>query len=141
MKRLFRKLTARVLAAVMLFVLLPVSFSMRKAGAEWAPDREWEWTRFRGANRYETSAEIMRWELGQKKNAPFQPQVKMSPEGMGIATGLGFADALGAVSLLGETLSPHGKRKTHSAFWNSSALEKRISGFIAVALPTIFRTR
>ena len=47
MKRLFRKLTARVLAAVMLFVLLPVSFSMRKAGAEWAPDHEWEWIRSR----------------------------------------------------------------------------------------------
>ena len=47
MKRLFRELTACVLAAVMLFVLLPVSFSILKAGAEWAPDREWEWTRSR----------------------------------------------------------------------------------------------
>ena len=61
--------------------------------------------RLSGKNRYITSAEIMKWELGMKTDAPFQPEVEMHAEGMGVATGTNFADALGAVSLLGKTSS------------------------------------
>ena len=62
--------------------------------------------RLEGKTRYETSADIMRWELGQKTEAAFQPSVTMTIEGMGVATGANFPDALGAVSLLGKTHSP-----------------------------------
>jgi hypothetical protein len=62
--------------------------------------------RLAGANRYATSAEIMKWELGLNAEAPFQPDVEMHIDGMGIATGTGFADALGATSLLGKIASP-----------------------------------
>ena len=61
--------------------------------------------RLSGKNRYITTAEIMKWELGMNQDAPFQPEVEMHADGMGIATGQNFADALGAVSLLGKTAS------------------------------------
>ena len=58
------------------------------------------------SNRYETIANILKWELGQNTSAAFQPAVSMSLEGLGAATGSKFADALGAVTLLGKTASP-----------------------------------
>ena len=61
--------------------------------------------RLSGSNRYVTSAEIMKWELGLRTDAAVQPEVAMTYEGMGVATGTNFADALGAVSLLGRTSS------------------------------------
>ena len=62
--------------------------------------------RLSGSNRYETSANILKWELGKNSGAAFQPAVSMTLEGLGTATGSKFADALGAVSLLGKTASP-----------------------------------
>ena len=62
--------------------------------------------RLEGANRYATSAAIMKWELGLQKEALIQPEAEMTIEGMGVATGTGFPDALGSVSLLGKTYSP-----------------------------------
>ena len=62
--------------------------------------------RLSGSNRYITSAEIMKWELGLATDAPFQPEVEMHADGMGVATGTNFADALGATSLLGKIASP-----------------------------------
>ena len=62
--------------------------------------------RLQGKTRYETSADIMRWELGLKTDAAFQPSVTMTIEGMGVAAGGKFPDALGSVSLLGKTHSP-----------------------------------
>ena len=61
--------------------------------------------RLQGKDRYETGAEMIRWELGLKEDAAFQPAVKMSPEGMGVATGTNYADALSATSLLGKNHS------------------------------------
>ena len=58
--------------------------------------------RLSGSNRYKTSAEIIRWELGMKEDALFQPAVLMTNAGMGVATGENFADALASVSLLGK---------------------------------------
>ena len=62
--------------------------------------------RLNGGNRYTTSAEIMKWELGMNSSAAFQPEIRMRSEGMGTATGSNFADALGSVSLLGRYGSP-----------------------------------
>ncbi|MBR5338924.1 MAG: cell wall-binding repeat-containing protein [Lachnospiraceae bacterium] len=61
--------------------------------------------RLNGSSRYHTSAQIIRWELGLLDDALFQPSVEMTSEGMGIATGENFADALASVSLLGKTNS------------------------------------
>ena len=58
--------------------------------------------RLEGDNRYETSAAIVRWELGLNEKAEIQPEVEMTNVGMGVATGASFPDALGAVSLLGK---------------------------------------
>ena len=58
--------------------------------------------RLAGANRFETGAEIIKWELGQKEGAEVQPEVEMTMDGMGVATGMDFSDALGSVSLLGK---------------------------------------
>ncbi|MBP5294519.1 MAG: cell wall-binding repeat-containing protein, partial [Lachnospiraceae bacterium] len=58
--------------------------------------------RLSGSNRYKTSAEIIRWELGLNDDAAFQPEVTMTNAGMGVATGENFADALASVSLLGK---------------------------------------
>ena len=38
--------------------------------------------------------------------ASIQPATKMKLEGMGVATGMSFPDALGSVSLLGKNASP-----------------------------------
>ena len=62
--------------------------------------------RISGSNRYATSANIMKWELGMQIGAAVKPEVSMYVEGMGIATGANFADALGSVGLLGWTKSP-----------------------------------
>lgn len=62
--------------------------------------------RLQGNNRYETSANILKWETGQMSKAAFQPAVKMKMEGMGVATGSSFPDALGSISLLGKNKSP-----------------------------------
>ncbi len=62
--------------------------------------------RLEGTTRYATSAAIMKWELGLLKEAVIQPEAEMTIEGMGVATGTGFPDALGSVSLLGRTHSP-----------------------------------
>ncbi len=59
-----------------------------------------------GQTRYETSALIMKWELGLMPEEAFQPEVTMTIEGMGIADGRNYPDALGSVSLLGRTASP-----------------------------------
>ncbi|MBQ6541489.1 MAG: cell wall-binding repeat-containing protein, partial [Lachnospiraceae bacterium] len=59
--------------------------------------------RLYGTSRYKTSAEIIRWELGLKTDAEFQPEVVMTTEGMGVARADEFADALSSVSLLGKT--------------------------------------
>ncbi len=61
--------------------------------------------RLAGTDRYLTSAEIIRWETGRLTDAIFQPSVEMSLDGIGVATGSVFADALSAVSLLGKTHS------------------------------------
>ncbi len=62
--------------------------------------------RLTGLTRYETSAEILKWETGLMPEAVIQPEVLMTLNGMGVATGAGFPDALGSVSLLGKTASP-----------------------------------
>ena len=41
-----------------------------------------------------------------KLNAAISPEVEMRLDGMGVATGTNFADALGSVSLLGKSRSP-----------------------------------
>ncbi|MBR5340057.1 MAG: BspA family leucine-rich repeat surface protein [Lachnospiraceae bacterium] len=61
--------------------------------------------RLKGSNRYQTSAEIIRWELGLNQGAAIQPAVQMTNAGMGVATGENFADALGSVALLGKNSS------------------------------------
>ena len=61
--------------------------------------------RLKGTNRYQTSAEIIRWELGLNEGAEIQPAVQMTNVGMGVATGENFADALGSVALLGKNAS------------------------------------
>ncbi|MBR3437567.1 MAG: cell wall-binding repeat-containing protein, partial [Lachnospiraceae bacterium] len=61
--------------------------------------------RLAGGNRFETALNVARWELGMDAEAAFQPEVEMKADGMGIATGMDFADALGSVSLLGKTKS------------------------------------
>ena len=61
--------------------------------------------RLSGSNRYKTSAEIIRWELGLNQGAAIQPAVQMTNAGMGVATGENFADALASVSLLGKNSS------------------------------------
>ncbi|MBR3437010.1 MAG: BspA family leucine-rich repeat surface protein [Lachnospiraceae bacterium] len=61
--------------------------------------------RLSGVNRFETAAEIVRWETGLKTDAEFQPEVLMTMNGMGVASGMDFPDALGSVSLLGKTKS------------------------------------
>ena len=61
--------------------------------------------RLAGANRFETGAEIIKWELGQNKDAEVQPEVEMTLDGMGVATGMDFSDSLGSVSLLGKNHS------------------------------------
>ena len=67
--------------------------------------KEIEVLRLFGTNRYRTSAEIVKWELGLNTDATIQPAVQMKSEGMGIATGQNFADALASVNLLGKTKS------------------------------------
>ena len=62
--------------------------------------------RISGSNRYETSARILEWEMKEMTGAAFQPEVTMNISSMGVATGLNYADALGAVSLLGNYRSP-----------------------------------
>ena len=56
-----------------------------------------------GDDRYLTSAEIARWVLGKNTAAAFQPDVLMSVNKMGVATGDECADALVSVDLLGRT--------------------------------------
>ena len=56
-----------------------------------------------GSHRYLTSLEIARWLLGMKKDAAFQPEVPMSVDKMGVATGADYADALASVDVLGRT--------------------------------------
>ena len=58
-----------------------------------------------GKNRYLTSVEIVKWELGLNTGAAIQPAVQMKSEGMGIATGQNFPDALASANLLGKTKS------------------------------------
>ncbi len=58
--------------------------------------------RLKGGNRYNTSAQIIRWEMGLlPEEEYFLPSVIMSNAGMGVARGDSFADALSSVSLLG----------------------------------------
>ena len=61
--------------------------------------------RLKGKNRYATSAEIVKWELGLNTEATIQPAVKMKSEGMGVAVGENFPDALASANLLGKTRS------------------------------------
>ena len=61
--------------------------------------------RLQGSTRYKTSAAIIKWSLGFNEKAAFQPSLKLTNEGMGVATGENFADALASVSLLGKTKS------------------------------------
>lgn len=61
--------------------------------------------RLQGSTRYKTSAAIIKWSLGLNEKAAFQPSLKLTNEGMGVATGENFADALASVSLLGKTKS------------------------------------
>ncbi len=59
--------------------------------------------RLAGDNRYLTSAAIVNWELGLDTAAAFQPDVKLSVNAMGVATGGNYADALTCVDVLGRT--------------------------------------
>ncbi|MBQ4001370.1 MAG: cell wall-binding repeat-containing protein, partial [Lachnospiraceae bacterium] len=61
--------------------------------------------RLAGKTRYETNAEIVRWELGLMEDAAFQPETEMTNVGMGVARGDDFADAVASVDLLGTTHS------------------------------------
>ena len=65
-----------------------------------------EYIRLSGTTRYETSAEVLKWEMGLMEDAAISPEVEMRLDGMGVATGTNFADALGSVSLLGKSRSP-----------------------------------
>ena len=68
-------------------------------------DCEMEVLRLSGSDRYQTSAETIKWERGLDNEAAFQPEAEMTNVGMGIATGANFADALSSVSLLGKNHS------------------------------------
>jgi putative cell wall-binding protein len=59
--------------------------------------------RLAGVNRYLTSAEVVKWAIGKNTEAEFQPDVLLSLNNMGVATGRNFADALASVDLLGRT--------------------------------------
>ena len=47
--------------------------------------------------------EIARWVLGMKSDAAFQPEVALTADKMGVATGMDYADALASVDVLGRT--------------------------------------
>ena len=89
--------------------------------------------RLEGNNRYETSAAIVRWELGLNKEADIQPDVEMTNVGMGVATGASFPDALGSVSLLGKTgsvlLLVADNNKTNTAATKTN-IEELIAPFV-----------
>ncbi len=79
--------------------------SVSEVAEDWLKGLGMAVLRLQGSGRYATSAEILHWELGYVKSE-IQPEVTMTTEGMGVATGTGFPDALGSVSLLGRTASP-----------------------------------
>ena len=87
-------------------ILVGGNSAVNSDSEEWLTKQGIETFRLAGDNRYLTSAEIMKWELGLMPEAPIQPEAEMTIEGMGIATGTAFPDALGAASLLGKIASP-----------------------------------
>ena len=58
--------------------------------------------RLSGSNRYLTSAAIVKWAAGFNTEAAFQPDVLLKLDGMGVASGSGYADALASANLLGK---------------------------------------
>ena len=61
------------------------------------------WHRLAGSNRYDTSDKVAAWATGADAGAAVQPEVLLSWDGMAVASGKNFPDALASVSLLGRT--------------------------------------
>ncbi len=65
-----------------------------------------QYTRLAGQTRYDTSAEVVAWETSTTPTgdeATFAPATPLSYDGMAVASGVNFPDALASVNLLGQS--------------------------------------
>ncbi len=66
-----------------------------------------EISRLYGQTRYETSAQVVEWSCGiNSHDVPFSPATPLKLDGMAVASGANFPDALAGVDLLQKNVSP-----------------------------------